>query len=77
MVDAVKVGDPVTGPPSQVLETIRRKVSALASWNSAIYIGKTTGDDGLRQRFNAKYKGLGFDRIEPIYIRVEQRGQCR
>ncbi len=67
MGDAVQEGDVARGHPSQVETTIKRKVSALASWNSKIYIGKTSGPYGLAERFNNTYKGRDFDAIVPVY----------
>lgn len=67
MADSVKYSDAAKGHPSQVMSTIRRKVSALARWNSGIYIGKTSGRYGLAERFNNKYKKLGFHEIVAVY----------
>jgi hypothetical protein len=63
----VKKGSPVTGTPGQVATTIKRKVSALASQNKKVHIGRTSGKSGLSQRFSNKYKKAGYDSITPLF----------
>ena len=65
--DSSKYNYATTGHPRQAESIVKRKVSDLATNNKKIYIGKTSGYDGLRKRFNNQYKKLGFDSIVPIY----------
>ena len=58
----------VRGHPNNIKSTMRRKISGFARWNSKLFIGKTSGEDGLKERFNNKYKQLGFDAIVAIYV---------
>lgn len=56
-----------TGHPSEAMSTIKRKISAIASQNRSIFIGKSSGNRGLRERFNNKYRPQGYDDIKPLY----------
>ena len=60
-------GKAAKGHPGEVKSTMRRKISALASGSSRMFIGKTSGNQGLKDRFNRKYRDLGYDRIVKLY----------
>lgn len=62
---------PVSGHPSQVLETLHRSVGQKTKETSNVkefYIGiASNGEAGVNARMSAKYKDMGYDNIEPIY----------
>lgn len=61
---------PKTGFYKSTAEAVVKSVRAFIRSNNAtaFYIGITSsGEVGLRNRWNAKYKALGFDQIVPLY----------
>lgn len=67
--DAFRRGvDPTTGGWIATLETVTRRISALAGKDSVSWVGITSsGADGCRARWNAKYKGLGMKHMAAVY----------
>eukprot|EP00030_Apusomonadida_sp_AF-17_P003788 a367441_4.p3 GENE.a367441_4~~a367441_4.p3 ORF type:complete len:136 (-),score=21.49 a367441_4:13-378(-) len=52
-----------------VLSSVRRKVSALTTGHDRMWIGIASNEvDGLRARWNAKYRDLGMRSIAAVYI---------
>lgn len=60
--------DPASGGWRASEETVRRKVSALTRNFSSMWVGiASNGSSGMRDRWNAKYKGLGMTSIACVY----------
>ena len=60
--------EPASGGWRAESSTVRRKVSALVRDSRNFWIGiASNGIDGVRARWNAKYKGLGMDSIAIVY----------
>ena len=73
---------PRTGTPTAARSSVKRAVAGLTK-NSApksAYIGKTFNDgknEGLRARYNEKYKDMGMDRITPLYTSSSQKSALK
>ena len=65
--DAKQKTKPTTGRVTSAKQKVQRKVSNLIKNGSAFYIGKTSGPDGLKNRWNEKYKKEGMMHISPVY----------
>jgi hypothetical protein len=60
--------EPVSGGWRAVNSTARRKIAGLVRGSRNFWIGiASNGVDGVRARWNAKYKGLGMDSIAIVY----------
>ncbi len=57
----------ITGWPSEVKADITDRLDKLARENDELYVGITSGEHNLKNRYNNKYKGLGYDKIQAIY----------
>ena len=54
--------------------TVRRSISALTRDARKIWIGiASNGDEGCRDRWNQKYKGLGMRHMAAIYTTSSER----
>lgn len=71
MYAVTKNAHPASGGYHDVQETVTRSASQHVRSDSDVkefYIGiASNGEQGLANRFNAKYKDLGYDEITPLY----------
>ena len=59
---------PTTGGYVQMSEEVKRRCSALTRGSTAMWVGiASQGEQGMRGRWNSKYKALGLNRIVAIY----------
>ena len=64
-----------TGHPNEpgTKGKIRYRVKKAIEKNNKIFIGKTCAKDGLKNRFLAKYKKMGYTTIQPIYKSTSEK----
>jgi len=65
--EALQDTNPITGHAESAKQQVQRMVSSLIKNANAFYIGKTSGSDGLENRWNDKYKKGGMRYICPVY----------
>ena len=63
------VNDAVTGQYSeQIIQTLIRKIAPFSRTSTEFYIGISSGGrDGCRDRWNSKYKAMGYTNMICIY----------
>eukprot|EP01040_Poterioochromonas_malhamensis_P009280 gene9280-10072_t len=60
--------EPSSGGWREATEQVKRKVSALTRGYHSMWIGITSGGvDGVRERWNNKYKRLGMAHVAAVY----------
>ena len=65
--EAYEVHEPKTGGYIEVETALKQSISGFVRNSNRFYIGKTSGKNGLRARWNSKYKDDRMKHIAKIY----------